>query len=54
MSLQIHVRYSQSTIQDSKEQKVYYLQSSYGINVKIWKMKYHCQKPDTSKTTVSM
>lgn len=47
MYLQIRVRYSHSTVfQRVKNKKLCYVQSSFGINVKIWKMKYQSKKPD--------
>lgn len=54
MFLQIVVRYSHSTTFKTVKNKNYYVQRSYGINVKMWKMNNHSEKTDTSKTTVSM
>lgn len=54
MFLQIHLRYSHSITFKTVKNKNYYVQRSYGINVKMWKMNNHSQKPDTSKIIVSM
>lgn len=57
MFLQILVRYSHSTTFKIVKNKNYYVQRTYGIDVKMWKMwkmNNHSEKPDTSKITVSM
>lgn len=54
MFLQILVTYSHSTTYKTVKNKNYYVKRSYGINVKMWKMNNHSEKPDTSKITVCM